>query len=129
MNYVSRFRQATIAAPIIRENCGLRQDAFFGNAMKILASRILGGQCDCAALAFHYSNDALLMTTGASTATLRTSAVFAAEVALIHFYFFAVKLHVRIRKQRPKLFEHTPCRLIGNPGFPLNLLCRDAAAR
>ncbi|MBA7606962.1 hypothetical protein ES703_14114 [subsurface metagenome] len=59
--------------------------------------------------------------------TIRTSATLAtpytAHISLVNFHFASKMLEILIHKSA-NLFEHSPCCLIGNTRFPLNLLGR-----
>src|SRR5438270_693829 len=124
---VSSLRKIVVSDPIICEHRGLRQDALFRNSQKVLLCRILRSESDCASLPFHDADNALLWRISRGTPTLPAALALRAKIAFVHLHAISLQLHI-FSEKRPNLPEHTPCSLVSDAGFPLNLLCGNSAA-
>jgi len=125
---ISRIIKSIVRSVFIGEHNRLGQYVFLRNAVQSFFGRIVGSDCDHAALALDNADNALLARiAGRWASTLRTALALGSEIAFIHLNRRALQLHVGFGQQLTNLAKDAPCGFVSHSGFALNLLRGNAA--
>src|SRR5262249_33218817 len=122
-----QLRDSVVNRKIISKDNALWQNTFLDNRENGLCLNVWSDLRDYTAATFCNTEHRSLAISNrrASTHSTFPATLFSFYVGLIHLYRRSLQLYV-LRKQTANLSEHTPCSLIGNASFALNLLGRDS---
>jgi hypothetical protein len=122
-------RDAVIAVQFVREDCALGKNVFTNHAEKRRAFHVISGQGLDASTSFDNTDDCGFLAVASHRAT---TPIFtdSAHVGFVHLYAWGARTTKRIRslfQHGANLLKHAPRRFVSDSGFPLDLLCGDAA--
>src|SRR5882672_1959610 len=122
-----------IYAIVVGEHRALRKNSFLDDRHNRVLLGIQRGVGANSALAFDYSNYRCLGIGIEGSRASRMAALPSANVGLVNLdrlpALTAERGCVLIIQHRANLFEHAPRGFVGDASLPLNLLCRNSAAR
>src|ERR1035441_4454922 len=124
---VTASAEAVVGAEVVCKDHGVRQDVLFDESSQCIGLNVVGDECPNLPLALDHSDNGSLVCS-ASACSLGSASV----VGLVHFDLTPASTNrpaLVITKHGANLLKHAPRRLVSHTRFPLNLLCRNSAAR
>jgi hypothetical protein len=122
---VSASTQAIVGAEVIGKDGGLRKHVFLNESSQGIGFHVSGNESANLPFALDHANNRSLVSPAPAL-----SFAPASVVRLIHLNLATESTNrpaFFVRQHGSNLFEHAPCRLVGDARLALNLFCGDAA--